>query len=106
LLEISRNDLVCGFRATSDAGKDGELYLYDRIPGGAGYAERIQERLGEVLQRALGVLESCENPLCEPGGSCYGCLRSYGNQFHWEHLQRSVPLEWLRGLSATLRRPA
>ena len=99
LLEISRNDLVCGFRASSESGKEGELYLYDQIPGGAGYAERIQERLSEVLARGKHQLEQCENPQCDPNGSCYGCLRNYSNQFNWDHLQRSVPLAWLRGLT-------
>lgn len=99
LLEISRNDLVCGFRASSESGNEGELYLYDRIPGGAGYAERIQERLFEVITKAMRQLERCDNPQCDSNGSCYGCLRNYSNQFHWDHLQRSVPLAWLRGLT-------
>jgi hypothetical protein len=101
LLEISRNDLVCGYRASSETGQEGELYLYDKIPGGAGYAERIQERLADVLTGARRQLETCENAQCDAKGSCYGCLRNYSNQFHWEHLQRSVPLAWLAKVTAT-----
>ncbi len=101
LLEISRNDLVCGYRASSETGQEGELYLYDKIPGGAGYAERIQERLADVLTGARRQLETCENAQCDAKGSCYGCLRNYSNQFHWEHLQRAVPLAWLAKVTAT-----
>lgn len=99
LLEISRSDLVCGFRASKESGKEGELYLYDRIPGGAGYTQRIQDRLADVLRTVKHQLQHCENPHCEPTGSCYGCLRSYSNQFYWEHLQRSVPLPWLQSIT-------
>ncbi|MFM9995120.1 MAG: DEAD/DEAH box helicase [Phycisphaerales bacterium] len=101
LLEISRSDLVAGYRASSETGKEAELYLYDRIPGGAGYAERIQERLVDVLERTRLFLQQCDNPRCDPNGSCYSCLRSFANQFHWEHLQRSIPMSWLERVLAS-----
>jgi hypothetical protein len=30
------------------------------------------------------------------GGSCYSCLRTYGNQFNWDLLRRNLVANWLR----------
>jgi ATP-dependent helicase YprA (DUF1998 family) len=49
--------------------------LYEEVPGGAGYLRQLAERLGEVADAIVPVLDGCA---CEK--SCYACLRSYGNQ--------------------------
>src|ERR1035438_9219934 len=83
------------YRSQFQAGAGGELVMYDRVPGGAGYVERIVEQLGTVLQAALDRTRRCRNPLCDPEGSCYACLRSYGNQFKWNVLKRGPVARWL-----------
>ena len=59
----------------------GELVVYDRVPGGAGYVSRIGKELPGILEATLRRVLNCTNPQCDPQGSCYTCLRSYGNQF-------------------------
>ena len=95
VLSIPRADLDGTYRAQTNESTEGELIVYDRVPGGAGYVERIIESLPQILAKTLERTRNCDNPLCDPEGSCYTCLRSYGNQFHWDKLQRRVVVEWL-----------
>jgi hypothetical protein len=89
VLQLEANELQGEFRAalTPDGrrGLEAELYLYDSLPGGAGFSRRIGERGPEVLQAALAILEQCN---C--GLSCYNCLRSYKNKFEHDRLDRHV----------------
>jgi hypothetical protein len=95
VLQIPPRDLASTYRAQDGNGRMAELVLYDRVPGGAGYAERIQQNLGEVLAAVLRRVRSCPNPLCDPQASCYTCLRNYHNQFYWDQLRRAVVTNWL-----------
>lgn len=96
-LELEASELQAEYRpALTTAGRDGreaEIYLYDRLPGGAGFAQRIG-RLGLVVfEDALKILERCpEN--CDR--SCYRCLRSYKNKFEHDLLDRQVGASLLR----------
>ena len=56
-----------------------EFIIFDTAPGGAGYASKCFEssELRATFEKALEVLS------CSCGDSCYGCLRSYSNQ--WMH---------------------
>jgi hypothetical protein len=98
VLAIPASDIAGTYRSQFQAGAGGELVLYDRVPGGAGYVERIVEQLGTILQAALDRTGRCRNPLCDPEGSCYACLRSYGNQFKWNLLRRGPVKRWLEQL--------
>ena len=98
LLDIERDDLSVDYRSRTDAGRGGELFVYDNVAGGAGYARRVQERLPEVLRATRDRLDRCDNPECRPEGSCYACLRSYGNQFHWPLLRRDAAADWCRSV--------
>ena len=98
LLDIERDDLNVDFRSRTEAAHGGELFVYDNVAGGAGYARRVQERLPEVLRATRDRLDHCDNPECRPEGSCYACLRSYGNQFHWPLLRRDAAADWCREL--------
>lgn len=71
------------------------MVVYDRVPGGAGYVKRIVENLPTILKAVLERTSTCRNPLCDPEGSCYACLRSYANQFKWDKLKRSIVAEWV-----------
>lgn len=95
VLTIPRSDIEGTYRSQTGESLSGELVVYDRVPGGAGYVERIVEELPRVLERTLQRTLSCENPLCDPEASCYVCLRSYSNQFRWSLLRRNSVSTWL-----------
>lgn len=98
-LELEAKELQAEYRpALTPAGRDGresEIYLYDTLPGGAGFAQRVG-RLGLIVfEDALQLLEECpEN--CDR--SCYRCLRSYKNKFEHDLLDRHLGASLLRFL--------
>ncbi len=98
VLAIPLSDIAGTYRSQFQAGAGGELVMYDRVPGGAGYVARIVDQLGTILEAALDRTLHCRNPLCDPEGSCYACLRSYGNQFKWALLKRGPVARWLEQL--------
>ncbi|RJR32323.1 MAG: DEAD/DEAH box helicase [Desulfobacteraceae bacterium] len=98
-LELEANELQAEYRpAITAAGREGreaEIFLYDTLPGGAGFTKRVGKLGLEVLQRALTILEDCpEN--CDR--SCYRCLRSYKNKFEHDLLDRQIGASLLRYL--------
>lgn len=91
LLEIEPGELMAEFRPAltelGERGQEAELYLYDTLSGGAGFA-RMAGGLGERLfVRALEILENCPED-CD--SSCYRCLRSYKNKFEHDSLDRHL----------------
>lgn len=69
------------------------IILYDGVPGGAGLVAQLTSESSflQVLERArLRVAGGCG---CDR--SCYGCLRSYRNQFVHTELDRRVALKVL-----------
>ena len=58
-------------RAIGDAASDrlGRIFLYDTLPGGSGFAERLFEARVELVERAARLIESCA---CLRG--CPGCI--------------------------------
>lgn len=96
LLDIAPRDIAATHRAQKAGGLAGELVVYDRVPGGAGYVGRIVDNLPEVLHAALDRVERCPNPQCDILGSCYACLRSYYNQMQWDELRRHEVADWLK----------
>jgi len=96
LHQIDPSDLEVSFRSVSDADHRGELLLYDNVPGGAGFVQRIREDLPAMFMAAIGVLQNCPNHIdCGMRSSCYACLRTYRNQFDWHFLCRDAPIPWL-----------
>ena len=96
-LDIAAGDIDGTYHGWREGSNIGELVIYDRIPGGAGYIFRINQNLDKVLKAALARVEDCECK--DENSSCYACLRSYKNQFYWEHLQRKPVIEWLRQIT-------
>ena len=99
LLEIEPGELMAEYRpALTPAGKSGleaEIFLYDTLPGGAGFATQFATRGRELFERALHILRTCpEN--CD--ASCYRCLRSFKNKFEHRLLDRHVGVELLEYL--------
>ena len=74
------------------------IILYDNVPGGAGLVARLEEKkilhdsVVAALERVNG---SCG---CGENDSCYGCLRSYRNQFAHQHLKRGPVMHYLKTL--------
>ncbi|MDA2934095.1 DEAD/DEAH box helicase [Acidobacteria bacterium AH-259-D05] len=72
------------------------IVLYDNVPGGAGLVARLQEKetleacLNAALERVSGACGCGEND------SCYGCLRTYRNQFAHSELRRGPVMKYLK----------
>lgn len=99
ILELEANELQAEYRpALTPAGRDGreaEIYIYDTLPGGAGFSRRVGQLGIRVLDEALRILTTCpEN--CDR--SCYRCLRSYKNKFEHDLLDRQLGASLLRYL--------
>jgi len=90
---ISINDLGGTYHGWTEESFIGELVIYDRIPGGAGYIPKIIEDLDKVLRETLRRVRDCK--CTDVDSSCYACLRSYSNQFYWEQLRRRPVIDWL-----------
>lgn len=91
LLELEASELQAEYRPAltplGKLGKQVEIYMYDTLPGGAGFARRIGDLGMKVFEKALELLEGCPDA-CDR--SCYRCLRSYKNKFEHELLDRKV----------------
>jgi len=98
-LELEPRELQAEYRpALTVEGRDGreaEIYLYDTLPGGAGFAQRVGKLGLTVFEDALQILENCPDD-CDR--SCYRCLRSYKNKFEHDLLDRHVGASLLRFL--------
>jgi len=77
------------------------IILYDNVPGGAGLVTRLEGE--EVLKDCLEAAQKrvSGNCGCDEKTSCYGCLRSYRNQFAHQYLQRGPVMRYLEGLLST-----
>jgi hypothetical protein len=70
-----------------------DLYLYDLLPGGAGYVHQVRRNLSAVLEETRTLLE-----VCDCASSCHRCLRHYNNQRQHSQLDRHLALALLRHL--------
>ena len=99
ILEIEPGELMAEYRpALTPAGKSGleaEIFLYDTLPGGAGFASQFADRGLELFQRTRQLLKTCPED-CD--ASCYRCLRSFKNKFEHRLLDRHVGAELLEYL--------
>ncbi|MFH1932542.1 MAG: DEAD/DEAH box helicase [Pseudomonadota bacterium] len=97
VLEVPSNDL-------SATVAHGEQYpvppiiIYDNVPGGAGLVARLEK--GDDLKKCLETAQKRVggNCGCDENTSCYGCLRSYRNQFAHQYLQRGHVKHYLEVL--------
>ena len=92
-LEISRDDI--GGTLAPRAPANWSLMFHDTVPGGAGHVLALERELPRILKAALARMSSCD---CGEETSCYGCLRSYGNQRHHELLSRGAAKSVLEAL--------
>ena len=94
LLELEPGELMAEYRpALTPAGKTGleaEIFLYDTLPGGAGFSTELAGCGADVFQAALSLLSGCpEN--CD--SSCYRCLRSFKNKLEHSLLDRHIGVQ-------------
>ena len=91
LLQLEHNELQAEYRPAlsekGQLGREAEIYIYDTLPGGAGFARRVEELGDQLLQKALDDLTGCPE---ECDRSCYRCLRSYRNKFEHDLLDRHL----------------
>ncbi len=93
-LDVPATDLSSTVRRRP-SGDDYRIVLYDNVPGGAGLVARLSEIpvLTDVLREAhQRVGGACG---CAETTSCYGCLRSFSNQFAHPNLQRGPVAAYL-----------
>ena len=104
-LQISPDEIQVGVRPMRDSyGRvQGEVFIYDNVPGGAGYARAIMDSLHNVTELALEMGRGCPNPNCS--GACYHCLLGYRNQQIHNLLDRNLSVAVLEYLLED-RRPS
>jgi Domain of unknown function (DUF1998) len=98
-LEIETSEMQAEHRPAltlrGNLGLDAEIYLYDTLPGGAGFTSRVADLGLAIFEGTLRRLDSCPANCDE---SCYQCLRSFGNRFEHTLLDRHVGASLLRYL--------
>jgi hypothetical protein len=96
-LEVETGEILAEYRpALNEAGATGsliEVFLYDTLAGGAGFAPQLAARGNELFTAALAILEDCPED-CD--ASCYRCLRSFRNKLDHALLDRYVGAQLLR----------
>ncbi len=96
VLGIDSTELASGFRDLPPFPDDEkvlgyiEFFLYDTTPGGAGFADRVYQRINDVLKSSLEILRGCT---C--AHSCQKCLRTYENRIWHGRLDRLLAAELL-----------
>ena len=92
-LDVPDTDLNVTITNGSAAGT-AAIVLYDNVPGGAALVAQLEGEniFGEMLCNARDRAQGN----CGCDSSCYGCLRSYRNQFAHPHLDRKRALTVLQ----------
>ncbi|MCA7082379.1 DEAD/DEAH box helicase [Cupriavidus sp. DB3] len=93
-LDIDPAEFGSGFRivpALQEGARMVDLFLYDTLSGGAGYAEVAARNLPKILDATLTLLEGCS---CDT--SCTECLNHFHNQHIQERLDRKLGASLLR----------
>lgn len=91
-LDVEFTELVTGYRlrSRSDAFYI-DIYLYDSLSSGAGYAVSVADMADELLTDMETLLDSCD---CD--SACSKCLKHYRNQHVHGRLDRKAALQLLR----------
>lgn len=92
-LQIDPSELAMGIRPWQRGTElSAEVYLYDTLPNGAGYAQAIakSEVLMRILQTAITICGDCT---CK--GACYSCLLDHSNQLFHALLDRRLAFDAL-----------
>lgn len=89
VLDVDAREINAGFRFGNDGKTEfADIYLYDTLSGGAGYALEAGKAFEDVFKEAVQLMQACT---CS--SSCEKCLRHYGNRFHHPNLDRFLGLD-------------
>lgn len=91
-LNVPDTDLNTTITAGETTGETA-IVLYDNVPGGAGLVASMEKE--DVFLNVLKEAKERVSGGCGCTESCYGCIRSYRNQFAHPHLQRQDALKFL-----------
>lgn len=90
-LDIEFTELVTGYRIRqSRNGAFVDIYLYDSLSSGAGYAVSIESSMKALLSKTRELLTNCT---CD--SACHKCLKHYRNQYIHGTLDRKSALSLL-----------
>ena len=90
-LDVEFTELVTGYRIRQNSNGDYvDIYLYDSLSSGAGYAVSMESQIHTLLSKTRELLEGCT---CE--SACHKCLKHYRNQFVHGMLDRKAALNLL-----------
>ena len=90
-LDVEFTELVTGYRLRKGADASYvDIYLYDSLSSGAGYAVSVADIIDELLSEMKELLSSCD---C--GSACSKCLKHYRNQYVHGMLDRFTALQLL-----------
>ena len=90
-LDVEFTELVTGYRLRTGAETSYvDIYLYDSLSSGAGYAVSVADEIAELLSDMKDLLSSCN---CE--SACSKCLKHYRNQYVHGILDRFAALQLL-----------
>lgn len=90
-LDIEFTELVTGYRLRKNQnGSFVDIYMYDSLSSGAGYAVGVVDVIPELLDKVESLLSSCT---CN--NACHNCLKHYRNQYIHGLLDRFAALELL-----------
>ena len=82
---------MTGFRVRQNRNGDFvDIYLYDSLSSGAGYAVSIESSIRQLLTKTRELLEGCT---CD--SACHRCLKHYRNQYIHSVLNRKAALDLL-----------
>ena len=84
-LDVPNTDLNVTITGVGSSGAPA-IVLYDAVPGGTGLVAQLEDP--SVLSRVLDLARERVGDSCGCDSSCYGCLRSYRNQFAHPFLSR------------------
>lgn len=90
-LDVEFTELVTGYRLRKNyKGTFVDIYLYDSLSSGAGYAVSIADEMELLLNKIKELLRKCD---CED--ACHNCLKHYRNHHIHGVLDRFAALELL-----------
>ena len=81
---------------SGNTAQEAAIVLYDNVPGGAGLVAQIERP--DVFKQVINNAHERVAGGCGCDSSCYGCLRSYRNQFAHPYLDRIIARGFLAQL--------
>ncbi|MCQ2498856.1 MAG: DEAD/DEAH box helicase [Lachnospiraceae bacterium] len=90
-LDVEYTDVKSGYRLRM-AGTQlyADVYLYDSLSSGAGYASRASQFIDNIFDRIIKILSECD---CST--ACPNCIQHFGNQKYKEDLDRFLGMKFV-----------